>query len=104
MLSTTALNVLITNKIKDWHPGYDDVTRQLKRFRRIVFARLAPLDLRTFGNLRIDQTIKRDGRRAGSFSGSVTFVAAQGKVMVPQLALNARHLKGFMKGARVYML
>ena len=45
MLSTTALNVLITNKIKDWHPGYDDVTRQLRRFRRIVFARLAPLDL-----------------------------------------------------------
>ena len=67
MLSTTALNVLITNKIKDWHPGYDDVTRQLNRFRRIVFARLAPLDLRTFGNLRIDQTIKRDGRRAAFF-------------------------------------
>ena len=104
MLSNKALNVLITNKIKDWHPGYDDVTRQLRRFRRIVSARLAPLDLRTFGNLRIDQTIKRDGRRAARFSGSVTFVAAQGKVTAPQLALSAQHLKGFMKGARLYML
>ena len=38
------------------------------------------------------------------FSGSVTFVAAHSKVMAPQLALSAQHLKGFMKGARLYLL
>ena len=103
MLSTTALNVLITNKILGL-ASYDDVTRQLRRFRRIVFARLAPLDLRTFGNLRIDQTIKRDGRRAARFSGSVTFVAAQGKVMAPQLALSAQHLKGLYEGCKTLLI
>ena len=104
MLSTTALNFFITNKIKDWHPGHYDEPRQLNRFRRIVFARLAPLD--PCAHLETSELTRQlKGTDGGQrFSGSVTFVAAQGKVTVPQLALNARHLKRFMKGARLNLL
>ena len=42
------------------------VSGKLRRFRRIVFARLPPLDAHIRKPL-IDQTIKRDGRRAAFF-------------------------------------